>query len=337
MIPHSKHYPVAPDYPQNAACGEVTERFRQELESFFDIEECLVTPSGTSALLDILHRMNIGKGDEVIVPSYVCKNVAGAVLFTGAKPVFCDLAPCSWNMSAETVRPHIHANTKAIIAVHMFGIPCGIEAICGLGIPVIEDCSHAFGARINGKPVGSFGEYGFFSFQGTKCLSSGEGGAIISAKHHLQMGILNFMSDLQSALGLVQLKNYPSFLQRRRQIADFYLRKLPKIMTERLKKYSEDSIFFRFPITVSKKGFSQISEFFAARGIAVRRGVDSLCHREAGLPDGEFSNTVETFEKTVSLPIYPAMTDEEMKKVTETVLLLDLCLRSEERGNENGE
>ncbi len=286
----------------------------------------VATGSGTAALLLSLKVLGIGAGDEVILPTYVCHSVADAVIQCGAIPVFCDIGE-DWLMSPETVVPLITAKTRAIILVHIFGIVLDVKAFHKLGIPLIEDCCQAYGATVNGKSLGQFSDIAFFSFNATKCLTTGEGGMITSRNLEIierarllqeSYVVPSPMTDIQATLGISQLKRYPEMLKRRHQLAELYLKELPKIFTTRISACSDRSIFFRFLLNLGGRDpISNVISAFETEGIAVRRGVDELLHQRYKKPDALFPVANRLFAETLSIPIYPALTDSEQDRVIE--------------------
>jgi UDP-4-amino-4-deoxy-L-arabinose-oxoglutarate aminotransferase len=300
------------------AKGEHVRAFESAVSRYLGTPESVAVGSGTAALVLAMRAMGIGKGDEVILPTYVCISVANAVKAVGAVPVLCDVGIC-WNMTPEEVEKRITGKTKAIILVHIFGIASDPEPFLGFNIPVIEDCCQAFGASANGRKTGTAGKVGIFSFNAIKCLTTGEGGmatssdsALISRMKELRSSnaVPSPMTDIQAVLGLSQLSRYDEILSRRAAIAEKYFSGLPKNLTERISGVRRDSMFFRFPL-IASEDFEEARRHFESRGIAVRKGVDSLIHRQFGLSDAQFRNATELFNNTISLPIYPALSQEE--------------------------
>lgn len=143
-----------------------------------------LTSSGRQALLDVLRSFNIGKGDEVILQAFTCIAVPEPIMWTKAKPIYCDIKKDTYSIDPEDVRRKITPNTKAIILQHTFGIPGPIDEVLAIAkehnLVVIEDCAHALGATYHGKPLGTFGDAAILSFGRDKCVSSVFGGAIIT-------------------------------------------------------------------------------------------------------------------------------------------------------------
>lgn len=306
------------------AGGVKVREFEKAVSEYHGTTGSVAVGSGTAAIVLALKALDIGKGDEVILPTYVCISVLHAVKAVGAVPVLCDVGR-HWNMTPEEVKPHISKNTKALIVVHIFGIAADTAKFLRFGLPVIEDCCQAFGAVTGGKKAGTVGACGVFSFNAIKCITTGEGGMTTSTDPVLvermralkaSNSIASPMSDLQAVLGLSQLARYDEMLNRRRAIAQKYFSRLPSRLTARLSEVKEGSIFFRFPLTVSGD-FEALRKDCEEKGFAVRKGVDALIHRKFGSADKDFPNASGLFETTLSLPIYPALMEEDVDLILE--------------------
>lgn len=339
IIPHSK--PCLGDEERRAvedllrtgmiAEGALAREFEEEMSRYLGLRGGVSASSGTSALFLALKALGTGAGDEVIIPTYTCRSVWDAVQATGASAVLCDITD-DWCMDAQTIKPHITGRTKAVILVHTFGIMADVDAVCALGIPVIEDCCQSLGAKSEAGTAGTRGDLCVLSFHATKLLTTGEGGMALTRDEKLlkrlrllkQGGdggplMLRYrqpLTDLQAALGLSQLGNYDNFLQRRRIIAQQYFRELEGLPVELPLAVKGRSIFFRFPLRIDGE-FDAFRQRFDTEGIQVRRGVDSLLHRHCGLSDADFPAAALSFSRTLSIPLYPALSHEESSRVVE--------------------
>jgi perosamine synthetase len=161
------------------AQGAMATEFENSVSTYLDVKAGVATASGTSALVLGLKALDISRDSEVIVPSYVCQNVLEAVITVGAVPVICDVGR-DWVVTIKEIEPLITKHTAAIIAVHIFGLASDVSAIQSFGIPVIEDACQAFGLKVNGVPAGGLGDIGLLSFHATKCLTTAEGGMLVS-------------------------------------------------------------------------------------------------------------------------------------------------------------
>ena len=334
-IPHSRPTLERDDYAAiertlssgMIADGELRHSFEQAVGARLGLPSGLATSSGTSALTAALLAAGVAAGDEVIMPTYVCDAVAVAIHAARATPVLCDVE-IDRCISRSTLEPHLTPRTRAIVVVHPFGAVADVLSIKALGVPVIEDCCQAFGAVRDGLIAGVSGDACVLSFHATKLLTTGEGGmalgrtpAIAKRLGELRRGATGEagfqappLSDLQSALGLSQLARYDRFLARRSAIATSYFVALRDVDVELPADVADRSIFFRFPLRTNRP-FDEVRSAFAAKGIQVRRGVDRLVHGAAD--SGKFPTAERLFAETVSLPIYPSLSDADAASVAE--------------------
>jgi len=302
------------------ASGDRVREFEDRMAAYVGRQHAVAAPTGTRALAAVLRALEMGDGEEVIIPTYVCASVQTAVRRAGGIAVLCDVEK-DWCMSRETVMARLTPRTRAVVVVHPFGAAADAAAIASLGVPVVEDCCQALGATRDGSPVGSAGVAAVLSFHATKLLTTGEGGMALSSDSALAGRIRAIitnereaMSDLQASLGTSQLDEYPRFLSRRREIADRYFDAFADLPIELPTAVQDRSIFFRFPVRAGG-GFDAIRARFERGGIQVRRGVDTLLHNGSGHARDDFRNAARLFDETVSLPIYPSLTHEECGRV----------------------
>ncbi|MDB2497679.1 DegT/DnrJ/EryC1/StrS family aminotransferase [Alphaproteobacteria bacterium] len=305
-------------------CGVRVHAFERAVANCLGASGGIACTSGTAALCLALKTLGIGAGDEVVLPTYVCWDVLVAVIACGATPCLCDV-DVSGVPTVKTVRAALSSKTRAIVAVHIFGHPCDIASLSQLGLPVIEDACQAFGLEINGRRAGTAGTLGILSFHATKCLTTGEGGMLVASQPDLleraralsesaeggNMVSISFMTDMQAALGLAQLKRYPAFLERRRQLFKAYNQVAGSLATARPGYGGEPLFLFRFTLRV-QQGFDAVLLAMLANGVQVRRGVDELLHRRLGLDDHDFPNAAALFSETISIPFYPSLGEEEV-------------------------
>jgi len=163
----------------------VVREFEAEWRRRTGLKYALTTVNGTAALFSAFFGLGIGPGDEVICPTYTWICTVSPVPFLGARPVFCESDPERMVLDPEDVRRRITSRTRAIVAVHLWGWVCDLDALMEIsgetGVPVIEDCSHSHGALYKGRPIGSIGHVGCWSLQGSKAVSAGEGGVIATS------------------------------------------------------------------------------------------------------------------------------------------------------------
>lgn len=327
LITHSKPYLLKDD--KNSvlnvigsgmiSSGEKVKEFEDKVAEFIGLNNGIATSSGTMALVFALKGLNIGKNDEVILPTYLCPCVLDAVLLIGAKPVICDV-DTDWVLSKRTIKPYVNSRTKAIIVPHICGISAKVEEMLEFQIPIIEDIAQAFGGTINNKKIGTYGDVTVCSFGAIKCLTTGEGGMILTNNDKICEKLRSYkffspMSDIQAVLGISQLDKYNFFLQRRKEIANVYLKEFSEFdglcMNYELAKRS---MFFRFPLNLN---YYKVKDIFLKHNIVVRQFIDFLLHRILKLDSNNYPNAECFFENTVSLPIYPALEDFEVKYIVD--------------------
>lgn len=237
-----------------SANGRFITEFEQSFARFCGTKYAIACSNGTVTLHLALLALGIGPGDEVIMPTLTYIATANAVSYCGATPVFVDSQPDTWNVDPTEIEKKITPKTKAIIPVHLYGLPCDMDAIMQLsdryGIPVIEDAAEAHGAEWNGRKVGSIGQIGSFSFFGNKIITCGEGGMLTTNDEalyermkllksqgvdpnrrywHTQIGYNYRMTNMQAAIGLGQLENVAWHLEQRQRVTSLYKKHLASL------------------------------------------------------------------------------------------------------------
>ncbi len=343
MIHHSQPTITAQDFRAIGAClksgwlvqGKYVRQFEQTLSRYVSTKDAVATNSGTSALHLALLALGVKKGDEVILPSYLCTSVLNAVNYVGAKPVIVDINNDDFNISLTATRRKLTRRTKAIIIVHQFGFPTDIKPFLRLGVPVIEDCAQAIGAKYKGRRVGSLGTLAIYSFYATKMLATGYGGMVSSNNRGLINKIRDLrdfderddyitrynyqMSDLVAAMGVTQLKRLNEFVRRRQHIARIYDNALKGVSCQ-LPKISKGTspAFFRYVIQIS----GSINTFIKSmlrKGIEVKRPIYKPLHQYLDLNKASFPVTEKAYGSAISLPIYPTLTEAKAQYVARCV------------------
>jgi perosamine synthetase len=340
-IPHSRPWITNQDQCAVATAlasgmisqGESVLRFEQSVAQYVGVKHAIAQSSGTASLVLALKLLGLGKGDNVALPTYVCRSVLEAIYAVDAVPLFTDVNEYGV-VTPEILERVINSKTKAIIAVHIFGNPCNIQKLRCFHLPIIEDACQAFGLIINGSQAGSLGDIGILSFHATKCLTTGEGGmlvtnhdyyACIARQDTLGSKTLiarqgNRLCDLQAALGLSQLQRYSIFLERRQ----FLLTRLLYAVNElglSVRVHPNTNAPFRFTVK-SMKRFDEVATALRMNGIIARQGVDELLHRYTRLDDRCFPSAVDIFRTTISIPFYPALSDTDVDRIIESLPLL---------------
>lgn len=310
------------------AQGERVAAFERSLAAQVGVGGAAAVSSGTAALHLALLALEVGEGDEVIIPSFVCSALLNAVRHVRAMPVLADIDRETLNIAPRDLARRITAKTRAVIVPHLFGLPAEIRAIVALGIPVIEDCAQALGSRPAGAAAGSFGTLSVFSFAATKVICTGEGGMVAGNDARLierirdlrdydekEDGRLRYnfkLTELQAAMGLVQLQRLPAFLARRREIAGRYdasLRGCPLTLPPR--PPGDEPNHYRY--VVRTQAVTPLLAAGREAGIAYRRPVFRPLHRYLGLTG--YPETEAAFAQCLSLPIYPSLTEGETDAV----------------------
>lgn len=227
--------------------GEFIPRFEQAFASYIGAAHATTVCNGTVALHLAMAALGIGPGDEVIVPTLTYIASVNTVLQTGARVVYAESQESTWNVDVEDIRTRITASTKAVMVVHLYGLPCDMDAISDLcnahGLLLIEDCAEAFGSLYKGRHVGTWADVATFSFFGNKTITTGEGGMVVCrdqavherACHLKNQGVsatreywheglaYNYrMTNLCAAIGLAQLEQADVIIERKRQVARWY-------------------------------------------------------------------------------------------------------------------
>ncbi|MBI5533565.1 MAG: DegT/DnrJ/EryC1/StrS family aminotransferase [Deltaproteobacteria bacterium] len=240
-----------------SSIGPYVDKFEAAFAAFSGTRHAIAVMNGTTALHVALHAMGVGPGHEVIIPDLTFVGTAHAVLQTGAEVVLVDVDERTWCMDPRAVERALSPRTRAIMPVHLYGLPADMNAILEIasarGLDVIEDCAEAHGATIDGRRVGSMGRIGAFSFYGNKIITTGEGGMLTTSDDglaarvrflkdhgmskerrylHTELAFNYRMTNLQAALGLAQFEQIEAFIAKKRQILAWYregLRGVPGI------------------------------------------------------------------------------------------------------------
>ncbi len=345
--------------------GPKTKRFESEFAHFVTAPHAIAVNSATAAMHLALDALGICEGDEVIVPVYTFTATAEVVVHCRAQPVFVDVDPGTCNLDPLQLEKHITPRTRAIIVVHIAGLPAEMDAILAIAqahhLPVIEDAAHAFPALYRGRIVGSIGDMTAFSFYATKTLTTGDGGmlttanpayaerASIMALHGISRdawkryvfggswyyeivaaGYKYNMTDIAASLGLHQLARCEWLLQRRREIARRYTEAfalLPEVETPPDPAHVVHAwhlyiLRLRLErLTLTRNAFIQaLTE--AQIGTSVHfipLHIQPFFRDTYHLAAGDFPQALNAYQRVVSLPIYPGMTDEDVDDVITAV------------------
>jgi perosamine synthetase len=333
--------------------GPYINRFERALDEYLGLEGCLVTNNGTTALHLACLAMGLGPGDEVIVPALTYVASANAVAYCGARPVFADCDPGTWNLTVDSVRRAWTDRTVGVIAVHLYGLPCPADEIAELcrqrGAWLVEDCAESFGATIRGQATGSFGDASVFSFYGNKTISTGEGGMLwvrdtdarararmlrgqgmdLNRRYwHPIIGYNYRMTNVAAAIGLAQIEMADHHLSERRRIAQRYRSRLEPLAARGAIQLPADvegyaSTYWLFSVVLrhaDAESRERLMTLLAERhGIETRPFFVPMHHLPmyaAGqsLPEAEFLGA-----RGINLPTYTGLADEDIDRICEAL------------------
>jgi perosamine synthetase len=343
------------------AQGPRVAKFEDAFAARVGAQHGVAVSSCTAGLHLSLVVLGIGAGDEVVVPSLSFIATANAVRYVGATPVFCDVDAATLNITADTIGSVLTPATRAVIVVHQAGTPAdldSIHAVCDpLGILVVEDAACAVGSTYQGRSVGGTSELAAFSFHPRKLLTTGEGGMITTSRpewatrlrrlrehgmsvsaaersqtsapvveEYLETGFNYRMTDVQAAIGIVQLTRLDAMVARRRLLALRYQERLAGIegLVTAGDPPSGTTNFQSFWITLpdaTRSDNRAVLTQLAARGISARRGI-MASHLEpayAGHAHGPLPVTERLTSRSVILPLFHQMTDDEHERVVAAV------------------
>lgn len=344
--------------------GPMTRAFESALADYLGVEHVLAASSGTTALHLVLAACGIGRGDEVLVPDLTFVATANAVAYTGATPVLVDVDPRTWCMDAVAAEEKITSRTRAILPVHLYGVPCDMSEILQVahyhGLQVIEDAAEGFSGSFYGRALGTIGNAGIFSFYGNKILTTGEGGAIATNDarlaerlyllrgqaldphrryFHPEIGFNYRITDLQSAVGVGQMLHLDDMLEKRRAIFERYTSRLcynsfaPCVRPDTLHAP------WLFTVTLHPSiNRDALMATLATQGIETRPTFVPL-HRMPmyhGPTDVDFPGASFVGDHGVSLPTYPELSLQEVDEICDVILPLLPEMRTPILSNSSG-
>jgi len=327
--------------------GEEDRAFEQAFAAYCETRYCVGVGNGLDALMLILKAMGVGEGDEVIVPSDTFIASALAVTYVGAKPVFAEPDLATFNLDPARLEDALTPRTRAVMAVHLYGQPCDMDPILAFadrhGLPVVEDCAQAHGARYHGKRIGSFGLAAGFSFYPGKNLGAlGDAGAAVTGDralaekiralgnygsdykyHHIYKGNNSRLDEIQAALLSVKLPHLDRMNENRREIAGKYLAGMrnPEVILPRVLPGTEP-VWHIFAVRCRRR--DMLESHLKARGICTNKHYPipmhlQECYRDLGFAKGDFPIAEEISETELSLPMFYGMTEEEIRQVIDAV------------------
>lgn len=344
--------------------GPKVREFEQLFAERHNVKHAIAVTSATTALHLALVALGVGEGDEVIVPAFTWVSTANVVLYCGAKPIFCDIDVKTFNIDPEQLKTKITSKTKAIIPVHLFGLCADMDRIKEIAgdIPLIEDGACAAGAAYKNTPAGGLGTIGCFSFHPRKSVTTGEGGMLTTnddeiaeylsqlrnhgasiseeQRHHgpkpyilpdfNMLGYNYRMTDLQGAVGVVQIKKLDQFIDERAKWAEFYDKELASIdwlkTPWRDENYKHGWQSYVTLIDESKSPYSrnEIMELLQNKGISTRPGTHAVTMLnyyvdKIGINPNDFPGAMKANNQSMAIPLHNRMTADDYQYVVDVL------------------
>lgn len=333
-------------------CGPKVSEFEQALCAYTGAKYCVACCNATAGLHLAMLALGIGQEDEVITSPITFLSSANCVRFVGGTVKFADIESDTANIDAKEIEKQITPKTKAIIPVHFAGQSCDMEKIRQLAekhnLFIVEDAAHAIGSDYKNTKVGScrYSDMAVFSFHPVKNITTGEGGAITTNNEELYKKLLAYrahgihkegkmlqtweyemhepgynyrLTDIQAALGISQLKKLEAFKKRRREIVQFYNENL--LLPHLIEKEFSNACFHLYPVLVENR-----REFYHK---AKKQGLNLQVHyipvhlqpyyQKLGYKKGSCPNAEAYYEKCISLPLYPSMSDEDLTSIVQRI------------------
>ena len=329
--------------------GRHGKALEQEIAAYHGVRHAIGVASGTDALHLALIAAGVGRGDEVITTPFTFIATAEAVSYVGGVPVFVDIEPDTFNIDPAQVKKKITKKTRAILPVHLYGHPAEMDIITEIArehdLKVIEDCAQSFGAEYKGKKTGSFGDMGCFSFFPSKNLGCyGDGGMIITNDdslaerlaslrnhgsriryYHDEVGFNSRLDDIQAAILRVKLRRIETYNENRRRNAGVYSGYLkPAGVVTPIERVGCRHVFHQY--TIRLKNRDRVKETLDKTGVAssmiyypvplhLQKAYAALGMKQGSLPAAE-----EAAREVLSLPMYPELTEEQIRTAAEAVI-----------------
>lgn len=329
--------------------GEIVRRFEEEFSSYIGVKDSVAVSNGTVALDLALKAFGLNPGDEIICPAFTFIATSNAVLYQGLRPVFADVDPRTFNIDPGDILEKVNSNTKAILGVHLYGQPFDVKAIRDIcedhDLILIEDCAQAHGAEYEGRKVGSFGT-GCFSFYPTKNMTTGEGGMIttdddalaerlrlmrnhgdLGKYNHVMLGYNYRMTNIQGAIGLVQLRKLEGFINARIRNAEYLSAHISRDgITAPWKDPRCRHVYNQYVLRVEDDfpmSRDDLAGYLQSRGIGT--GIhypmpvyEQPLYRQLGIrsscPVAE-----DVSRRVISVPVHPGLSEEDLKRIADAV------------------
>lgn len=323
--------------------GPFLDRFERDFAQYCGMQYALTSSNGTAALHVAYLALGLKAGDEVILPGFSFMAAANMALYVGAKPIFADVDPQTWCLSASEIEKNLTPRTKLIVPVHTYGNICAMDSIMQLadsrGIAVVEDVAEAFACRYKNRLAGTFGAIGTFSFQATKIITTGEGGMVITSDKNLydRMSLYrshgmqrkryywhdlaghNFrLTNLQAAVGVAQMEKLEQIIKERKRVHNQYKKLLANLPGLTLQYFPPevDPVLWAIAVKLDPIAFPQGRDAVIAEmmqvSIETRPGFVAPRFMDHIYDCPELPISEELGENVLSLPTYPTLQNEQI-------------------------
>ncbi|TAN45239.1 MAG: aminotransferase DegT [Nitrospirae bacterium] len=328
-----------------STAGPLVAEFEAAFAGLLGTKKAASTQSGTAALHMALYELGIGKGDEVIVPATTFAATVNPVLYVGATPVIADVDVETWTLSPESVESNLTGRTKAVIPVHLYGVPCRMDEIMGIaekhGLKVVEDATESLCSRYKGEFTGTFGDMGCFSFNGNKTITTGGGGMVVSREeqciehikflinqardesagyYHPEVGFNYRMTNLEAALGLAQMGRLEEFVAKKRRFNKIYREELSGCGFIRFQQgpaFSESSWWLTCILFEKDTDIPELQLRLKSEGVPARRVFMPLGEMPpyASFVRNPCGNAALLYERGLCLPSSTLNSDDDIRHV----------------------
>lgn len=329
--------------------GEIVEKFEEKFAKYIGLKEAVAVFNGTVALHLTMIVSGVDSNDEVIVPSLTFISTANAALFQKAKPIFAEINEKTFNITYEDIENKITNKTKAIIPVHYAGQVADMDSIIKIAkehnLFIIEDAAQAHGAKYKGKHAGAFGDMAIFSFTPMKNMTTGEGGMIVTNNHtfakqlrmlrnhgmdapyhHVFLGYNYRMTEMQAAIGLVQLQKLDYIIKRKKEIVKFYnseFEKIPDITIPFVDPNTTVHGYCFYSIKVPSNIRNELITELLKKGIAAKVYFPPVhlqpYYHSLGYKEGILPITEQIAKQIISLPTRANLSNQDIKYISKTV------------------
>ncbi|MEW6407074.1 MAG: DegT/DnrJ/EryC1/StrS family aminotransferase [Patescibacteria group bacterium] len=329
--------------------GQEVGLFEEDIAKYCGVKYAVGVASGTDALVLSLLALGIGTGDEVITTPFTFIATAEAIVRAGAKPVFCDIKPDTYNIDEDKIEALINSKTKAILPVHLYGLSCNMDKILSIAkkynLKVAEDCAQSLGSRYNNNMTGSFGKISALSFFPSKNLGCfGDGGAVLTNDEELAKkvrlmrnhgssdkykyimhGFNSRLDTIQAAILRIKLENLDKWVKMRRKNAELYIKLLNGVQGVTLPMESEGyySSYNYFTIRI-KNNRTLLKDALKNEGVSSAIYYPLSLHlqdvfKNLGYSKGNLPNAEAAQEEVLSLPMYPELKTAQIKKIASVI------------------